>query len=60
MDLFSRKLARVDKKISEPLIERDESEREEGGKSCEGDRKIMFDNAPEKSGDFIVGEKKRW
>lgn len=68
MDGFSKKLSKVDKKIKEPLIERDESEREEEKiKNCEIDRKIMFDNAPDtlgkgtsKNADFIIAEKKSW
>lgn len=60
MDSFSRKLAKVDKKIPEVLIEREEGEREEGGEGLELDRKIMFENAKEKNKDFIIGEKKGW
>ena len=62
MDSFSKKLSRVDKKISESLIERDEGEREEGGgQICDNEfRKIMFENAPNKNKDFIIAEKKGW
>jgi Asp-tRNA(Asn)/Glu-tRNA(Gln) amidotransferase C subunit len=62
MDKFSKKLSKVDKKISESLIERDEFEREEkGGKESNSDfRKRMFENAPEKNKDFILAEKKKW
>lgn len=61
MDDFSKKLSRFSKKISEPLIERQEGEREEGkGKRNEIDREIMFENAPEKNKDFIMGEKGEW
>ena len=73
MDSFSKKLSKVGK-VSESLIEREQGEREEEkGKvsaplgvpqstECWGkiDRKIMFDNAPEKNGDFIVAEKGGW
>lgn len=61
MDDFSKELSKVEKKMTEPLIERDEGERSEGKKSCnEIDKKTMFDNAPDKKGDFIVAERKRW
>ena len=62
MDGFSRKLSRVDKKISESLIEREEGERVEGnGEKCNEEfRKVMFENAPSKNKDFIVAEKKGW
>jgi len=61
MDLFSKKLARIDKKINESVIEREECEREEGsGRKIEIDRKIMFDNASEKNDGFIVAEKGGW
>ncbi len=59
VDDFSKKLAKV-AKIPEPIVERDESEREENSNSCEIDKKIMFENAPEKKGDFIIGEKGKW
>jgi len=61
MDSFSKRLSKIGKKIAEPLIERAEGEREEsGGKCSEIDRKIMFDNAPEKNEGFIVAEKGGW
>ncbi|MEK6906233.1 MAG: hypothetical protein AABW81_01285 [Nanoarchaeota archaeon] len=58
---FSKKLSKIDKKISETVIERDSCTREEGtGKPDEIDKKIMFDNAPNKNKDFIIAEKKKW
>lgn len=60
MNSFSKKLEKVGKKMSEVLIERKEGEREEGRKPNEIDREIMFENAPNKNKDFIVGESKRW
>ena len=60
--LNTRNLSKIYKKISEPLIEREEGEREETC-SFEGDeefRKIMFENAPVKNKDFIIAEKKKW
>ena len=59
IDDFSKKLSVV-KGLKEPVIERDVGEREEGGKCSEIDRKIMFDNAPNKRGDSIVAEKAKW
>jgi len=62
MDNFSKKLSKIDKKIGESLIERDEGEREEKKEGeCDGSfREIMFENAPKKNKDFIIGERKRW
>ena len=62
MDSFSEKLSKIDKKISESLIQREEYEREEG-ESNERDsefKKIIFENAPNKNKDFIIAEKKKW
>ena len=64
MDNFSKKISKIDKKISEPLIERDEFEREESSKT-EGKiennfRERIFENAPNKNKDFILAEKKKW
>ena len=62
MDKFSEKLSKIDKKIPEPLIERDEFERVEVEEQ-ENDFdfiKRMFANAPQKNKDFIIAEKKKW
>jgi len=61
MDNFSKKISKINIEMTEPLIERDESERKEGEK-CDEDfsREIMFENAPKKNKDFIIGEKKAW
>jgi len=73
IDDFSKQLSKVKKNVGDPLIERESGEREEGhclvylkalnvgAKSC-GDfsREIMFENASEKAGDFILGERKKW
>ena len=52
----------VKEKIPEPLIEREDFEREEheGKKSDIDFRRRMFENAPKKNDDFIIGEKKGW
>jgi|TARA_Y100000310_G_scaffold255184_1_gene262473 hypothetical protein len=62
MDSFSKKLSRIDKKIEESLIERENGEREEGELYEESNefKKIMFENAPNKNKDFIIAEKKKW
>lgn len=63
MDSFSKKLDKVKAKIGESYIERSEFERKEKqgeGKSQDIDRGIMFENAPEKNNDFIIGGKKEW
>ena len=62
MDSFSKKLSKVKEKIPEPLIERDEREREEGkAKEKESNfRSRIFENAPNKNKDFILAEKKKW
>ena len=63
MDKFSKKLSKIDKKISEPLIERDEFEREESFNEKEINSDFMeriLKNAPNKNKDFILAEKKKW
>ena len=62
MDKFSEKLSNVSEKMSDPLIDRKEFEREEGeGKESNSDfRERMFENAPRKNKDFIIAEKKKW
>ncbi len=61
IDDFSEKLGTIGQKTSEALIQRDKTFREEGGLGCDEDfRKRMFDNAPNKKGDFIIAEKKKW
>jgi hypothetical protein len=79
MDSFSKKLSKIRGEISEPLIEREDFEREEvfsttsppqspdypppgttESKENKEFRKIMFENAPNKNKDFILGEKKTW
>jgi len=63
MDSFSEKLNKIDsKKLEEPLIEREDFERNEGeGKEGDKDfRNRMFDNVSNKNKDFIIVEKKGW
>ncbi len=61
MDSFSKKLSAIDRKMPEPLIEREECERDEGKeKSLDIDKKIMFENAPKKNKNFIIAERKKW
>ena len=62
MNSFSAKLEKVKEKIPEPLIEREDFERDEGeGRKGDMDfRRRIFENAPNKNDDFILGEKKGW
>ena len=61
MDGFSKKLSKIGK-VPEFIIERGDGDREEGKSECDKSfsRKIMFENAPKKNKDFIIGEKKEW
>ena len=56
---FSKKLSKVSK-MPEPFIEREENDRDERLEPLDLDRKIMFENALSKKGDFIVAEKGGW
>lgn len=62
MDDFSRKLSKLDKKVEELVIEKEEFERQEGKNRNDESfsRKKMFGNAPNKNEDFIVAEKGGW
>ena len=59
VDDFSKKLAKV-KNIPDPVVEREECERNEKREYDKMDKEIMFDNSPEKRNGFIIGEKGRW
>lgn len=74
MDGFSEKLSTLKEKIPEPIIERDEFEREEkellatssvnsqskGKNPSEDFKKRFFENASNKNENFILTEKKKW
>lgn len=62
MNSFSEKLSNIDsKKFKDSFVEREEFERSENSKETNKiNRKIMFENAPEKDDDFIIAERKRW
>ena len=61
VDNFSKQLEKVKSNFGESFTEIRDGQREEGEIKCsEIDRKIFFENAPEKKGDFIVGERKEW
>jgi Asp-tRNA(Asn)/Glu-tRNA(Gln) amidotransferase C subunit len=62
LDIFSDKLSSLKGNVGESFIERDDFERNENEKEkpCEIDREIMFENAPDKNKDFILGEKGKW
>lgn len=57
---FSEKLSKIKGNEGESFVERLDYERVENGKPEEISRKIMFENAPEKNDDAIIGEKKLW
>ena len=61
LDKFSKSLDAV-KSSEEWNVEREEDRRKDGpGRVCDNDfRKIMLANAPNKSEDFIIAEKKKW
>lgn len=63
LGIFSQALEKVKEDIGESYVEREEDRREETETTEEADeefRKIMFENAPNKKGDFIVAEKGKW
>jgi len=70
MDSFSKKLSKVEKDVKdiEVGVERERGEREEREENAKAevndsdkiDKKIMFDNAPNKNDDFIIAERKGW
>jgi len=60
LEKFSIALSKI--KSEESNVERDQ-DRRKGGEGKMGDesfRKIMFENAPAKSDEFILAEKKKW
>ena len=60
MGNFSKQLEKIKEEIGETASTSPASERQEGGQPLEIDKKIMFENAPNKKGDFIVAEKGEW
>jgi Asp-tRNA(Asn)/Glu-tRNA(Gln) amidotransferase C subunit len=60
IESFSKKLSEIKEDVKEADIERQECTREEGGKSAEISREVMFKNAPDKNEDFIIAERKKW
>jgi len=60
LDSFSKKLSSLKEKVDESFIERENFERTECGKVEEISREIMFENAPDKNKDFIIGERGKW
>jgi Asp-tRNA(Asn)/Glu-tRNA(Gln) amidotransferase C subunit len=62
MDDFSKQLSTIDKKTEEPIIEREEFERQEGKTKVDESfsREVMFKNAEHKNKDFIIAEKGEW
>ena len=61
MDDFAGQLNKVKEQVREDFVERGDGQREEISADCNKiSRGIMFENAPKKNGDFIVGEEKKW
>lgn len=61
VDDFSKKLESVKGRVEESFNEIGDGQRVEGKVKCnEFDRKVFFENAPEKNDDFIVAERKKW
>jgi len=61
LNSFSAKLSKIDGKAGDSSIEREKFERTENGEQDKSfSREVMFKNAPEKSKDFIVAERKKW
>ena len=61
IDSFSKKLSQIKDKIEvDDAILREDFERSEEGEPLEISKRIMFENAPDKNEDFIIGEKKKW
>jgi len=57
---FSEKLSKINADEGESFVERMDYERDENGKPEVISRKMMFENAPEKNDDAIIGEKGKW
>jgi predicted Asp-tRNA(Asn)/Glu-tRNA(Gln) amidotransferase subunit C len=60
LDNFAKALSKVKTKEEDYHVDRDKSERVEGGDSCEGFKSKLLGNAPEKDDDFIIAEKGAW
>lgn len=62
LDSFSDKLSQLKEETGESFIEREDFERTENEKEKPSkiSREIMFENAPDKNKDFIIGEKGKW
>ena len=60
LDKFSKALSGVKAVESDVVREVDRREEKEG-EGCDSDfRDVMFENAPSKTKDFIIAEKKSW
>jgi len=60
LDSFSKKLSKIEGNDWESDIEREKCEREEGNEPLKISKEVMFKNAPDKSDDFIIAERKKW
>lgn len=57
---FSKQLDSVKEKVKEISKKISNETRKEGITCGEIDKKIMFENAPKKNKDFIIGDTKKW
>ena len=61
LDDFSRSLKGIEDKKLLGGVERDKQTRGESKVSCDKEfRKLFFENVPDKEGDFVKAEKKKW
>ena len=62
LNKFARELDKVKEQVEESFVERDEDRRVENEGKIEDEdfREIMFENSPNKQGEFIVAEKGKW
>ena len=61
LDDFSKALKGIEDKKLLSGVERDKQVRNESKVSCDKEfRKLFFENVPEKDGDFVLAEKKKW
>ena len=58
IDKFSKALEKVS--VEETRVEREEDRRQEKEEADSEFRKIMFENAPKKSGEYVEAEKGSW
>jgi Asp-tRNA(Asn)/Glu-tRNA(Gln) amidotransferase C subunit len=62
MDSFSEKISELKLETKDIIVSKDVCERDENNekKDEDFDKRIMFENAPEKNKEFIIAEKGGW